>query len=116
MRDMARIIKPQLLDPETVRQVVDLGARIRIARQRRNLRLEDMADKSGLSRSTVEAVERGALSTSLGAYLAVLAVMGLSKEVDLIADPGLDRDGLGLALSVADKRVRVQRKDIGNDF
>lgn len=103
-------------DPTVLRQAVDLGARIRVARQRRRLRLEDVAQKTGLSRSTVEAVERGALTTAFGAYLSVLSVLGLARELELLADPGLDRDGLALELSVADKRVRLPRTDLGNDF
>lgn len=113
---MARTNAPVSIDSPAVAQAAALGARLRVARQRRRLRLEDMADKTGLSRSTIEAVERGALSTSFGAYLAVLTVLGLSRELDLLADPGLDRDGLALSLSVGDKRVRVSRKAVGNDF
>ena len=109
-------INPTPIDPQVVRQATDLGARIRVARRRRRLRLSDLADKSGLSRSTIEAVERGALGTSLGSYLAVLTALGLSREVDLVADPGLDRDGLALELSVTDKRVRVRPGTSGNDF
>jgi transcriptional regulator with XRE-family HTH domain len=92
-----------------------LGARIRAARTRRGLRREDLATKAGLSRSTIEAIERGALTTGIGAYLQVLWALGLDAEVDLIADPGLDRDGLALELSTQTKRVRVQRK-VDNDF
>lgn len=96
-------------------QAKALGARIRTARQARRLRLEDVARKSGLSRTTVEAVERGETSTSLGAYLAVLGSMGIGQEIDLIADPGLDREGLSLQFSVADKRVKLPTK-VDNDF
>src|SRR5688572_13548736 len=103
------------LPPHLANQAAALGDRIRIARQRRQLRLEDIALKTGLARSTIEAVERGKLGTSLGAYLAVLWILGLNRELDLIADPGLDRDGLALSLSVEDKRVRVPRK-LDNDF
>lgn len=107
--------KPSI--PEEFRnQAVELGMRIRAARQRRRLRLEDMADKAGLSRSTIEAVERGALTTSFGAYMAVLGVLGLTRELDLVADPGLDRDGLSLEFSVPDKRVRLPKTGIDNDF
>ena len=74
-----------------------------------------MADKTGLSRKTVEAVERGEPSTSLAAYLAVLGSMSLAQEIDLIADPGLDREGLSLRFSVPEKRVRLTQK-IDNDF
>jgi transcriptional regulator with XRE-family HTH domain len=112
---MARAPKLNL-DSEALRQAAVLGRRIRIARQRRRLRLEDVAEKTGLSRSTVEAVERGALTTAFGAYLSVLTVLGLARELDLLADPGLDREGLALQLSVADKRVRLPHKDLGNDF
>jgi len=113
---MARPPQLTAIDPSAIRQAADLGARLRVARMRRKLRLEDVADKTGLSRSTIEAVERGALTTSFGAYLAVLSALGIGRELDLIADPGLDRDGLALSLSAADKRVRVQRKNVGNDF
>jgi transcriptional regulator with XRE-family HTH domain len=92
-----------------------LGLRIRAARQARRLRLADVAEKTGLSRKTVEAVERGEVSTSLGAYIAVLGCMGLTDALSLVADPGLDREGLALHFSALDKRVRVGGK-IDNDF
>lgn len=41
--------------------------------------------------------------------------MGLNQEFELLADPGLDRDGLGLEISVQTKRVGVRRK-VSNDF
>lgn len=92
-----------------------LGERIRAARVRRKWRQEDLASRAGLSRSFVQAVERGAVSCSLGGVLTLLWTLGLANEVDLIADPGLDRDGLALALSSEKKRVFVPRK-LDNDF
>lgn len=102
--------------PETVvRRAAELGRRVRAARIRRKWRREDLASRSGLSRTAVEAVENGKLSTGLGTYLQVLWALGLDREVDLLADPGLDRDGLALELNAQTKRVRVQRK-LDNDF
>lgn len=96
-------------------QAKALGLRIRAARQARRLRREDVAQKSGVSRTTIEAVERGETSTSLGAYLAVLGSLGLAEELDLIADPGVDREGLSLQYSVSGKRVKLPTK-VDNDF
>lgn len=102
--------------PEPVsRRAVELGQRVRAARIRRKWRREDLASRSGLSRTAVEAVENGKLSTGLGTYLQVLWALGLDREFDLLADPGLDRDGLALELNAQTKRVRVQRK-LDNDF
>ena len=115
MRFMART-NPISTAPEAVSdRVAQLGQRIRAARSRRGLRREDLARRAGISRSTVEAVERGELSTGIGAYVRALWAVGLDQELDLVADPGLDRDGLALELSALTKRVRVQRK-ISNDF
>ena len=48
-----------------------------------------------------------------GAYAQVLWVLQLDRELDLVADPGLDRDGL--AFSVEHKRVMPKRQ-VNNDF
>lgn len=112
MHDMASITPT----PEEVSQrALGLGLRIRAARTRRKLRRADLAQRAGISRSTLEAVERGELATGLGAYLKALWALGLDGELELIADPGLDRDGLALELSSQTKRVRV-RRDLDNDF
>jgi hypothetical protein len=47
--------------------------------------------------------------------VAALWVLGLLDELDLVADPGLDRDAHALTFSVADKRVRPRRR-LDNDF
>ncbi len=112
---MTRIIDISNLSPESVSQAQGLGSRIRIARQRRGLRVEDVAEKAGIGKKTVEAVEKGSLTTSLGAYLAVLSCMSLSREVDLVADPGLDREGALLVYEPVTRRVRPSRK-LDNDF
>ena len=92
-----------------------LGARIKHARIQRKWRQVDVADKTGLSRTAIDAVERGEPTTGIATYFHILWVMGLDKELDLIADPGLDREGLALSYSVTDKRVRIVRK-VDNDF
>lgn len=93
----------------------DLGARLAIARKRRQLRQQDLAERTGLSRSTIQAIERGELSCSLGGLLNVLWTLGLANELQLIADPGLDQQGLALALSRDKRRVFLPRQ-VDNDF
>ena len=104
------------LPPEEVTGIAQrLGGRIRAARVRRKLRQEDLARRSGLSRSSIQAIERGEVSCSIGGVLNVLWILGLAGEIELIADPGLDRDGLSLSLDADKKRVFVPRKP-DNDF
>ncbi len=102
--------------PDTVvKQAQALGVRVRAARARRSLRVEDLASRADMSLKTVQAIERGDLGTGIGAYLKILWALGLTSEIDLIADPGLDQTGLSLELSAQGKRVRV-KKAVDNDF
>ncbi len=107
-------MKAKAPDP-VCRALSKLGSRIRLARTRRRLRQEDLAGRIGCARSTVVAIERGTTTTEIGAYVSALWVLGLLDELDLVADPSLDRDGQALTFSVADKRVRP-RQCLNNKF
>jgi DNA-binding XRE family transcriptional regulator len=100
------------LKPEDApgQSLLRLGSRIRLARTRRKLRQEDLAQQIGRARATVVAIEKGSPNTEIGAYAAALWALGLLQELDLVADPGLDRDGQAFAFSAADKRVRPRRQ------
>ena len=110
-----KITNTEIRPPEVAAIARALGSRIRAARVRRKIRQADLAARTGLSRSSIQAVERGELSCSLGIFLHVLWNLGLADEISLIADPGLDREGLSLALDVEKKRVFVPRK-VDNAF
>jgi transcriptional regulator with XRE-family HTH domain len=103
------------LPPELKVRLEAFGLRVRDARLHRRLRQIDLAERAGLSRSTIEAIERGSADTAFGAYARVLWVMGLDRELDLVADPAMDQQGAALEYKPGERRVRV-RKDLGNDF
>lgn len=96
-------------------QAQALGQRIRAARTRRKLRIEDMALHADLAVKTISAIERGELGTGLGAVLKVLWALGLGSGIDQVADPGLDQTGLALDLNAQGQRVRI-KKATDNDF
>jgi len=98
-----------------IQSLVRLGSRIRIARLRRKLRQEDLARQIGRTRATVAAIEQGSFTTEIGAYVSALWALGLLQELELVADPGLDKDGQALSYSPADKRVRL-RQQLRNEF
>ena len=102
-------------DDAPAQAIMRLGSRIRIARLRRKLRQEDLARQIGRTRATVIAIEQGSATSEIGAYVSALWTLGLLRELDLVADPGLDRDGQALSFSATDKRVRL-RRPLNNKF
>lgn len=85
--------KSVLLEPNIEDKIKKMGQRIKKARLRRNISIESISEKAGISESTFYAIEHGASTVSLGAYAAVLAILGLDNDIDVIA---VDEDGKAL--------------------
>jgi transcriptional regulator with XRE-family HTH domain len=94
-----------------------LGARLRIARRRRGLRLRDLAQRAGIAYDTARAVEQGNLLTGIGAYFALIWALGLEEEFGRLMDPKQDAEGERLALAALPQRVPGPRLgSADNDF
>ena len=64
-------------------------ARLRMARLRRRLSAKQLAERAGMAPMTLRGLERGGSGVTIGAYLAVMQVLGIEKDLDLLgkADP-----------------------------
>jgi transcriptional regulator with XRE-family HTH domain len=92
-----------------------LGANLRTARLRRNLTIEDVAEKIGTSRHAVLAAEKGKPSTSAAVYTALLWTFDLLGPMEALADPGGDEEGL--ARSAHRERARAKKPgELDSDF
>lgn len=76
--------KPVLL-PTAKRIMKVLGENIKLARRRRRLNTEQVAERANISRSTLWLVEKGDPGVAMGTYLQVLFVLGLEKDMQRIA-------------------------------
>lgn len=85
---MAR--KKVALLPSTEQALEKVGTNIRRARLRRNICAEILAERAGISADTLSAIEKGLSTVSIGAYAAVLAVLEMDNDLEMIA---LDEEG-----------------------
>lgn len=90
--------------PSLRRQLQELGENIRLARLRRGFAAELVAERVGISRPTLRAIEHGDGSVSMGAYAGVLQTLGLEKTL-----AGVARDDV-LGRKLQDLNVRVRRR------
>jgi transcriptional regulator with XRE-family HTH domain len=92
-----------------------LGANLRTARLRRNLTIEEVAQKIGTGPKPVADAEKGKVSTGAAVYMALLWAYDLLTPMDAIADPVTDREGL--ARSAQRERARTKSTtELDSDF
>ena len=72
--------------PSTEKILETMGEQIKLARLRRQLSVELVAERAGISRATLWNVEKGSPSVAIGIYAAVLhALYNMDKDLLLVA-------------------------------
>jgi len=87
-----------------------LGHDIRDARRRRRIPVAILAQRSSISRMTLNKVEKGDPGVSLGSYATVLFALGMADRLADVADPRHDAVGLDLEAEHLPERIRLPRR------
>src|SRR5438128_9339030 len=90
--------------PALKRLLTGLGKNIKLARLRRRFSATVIAERAGMSRNTLRAIERGDPNVTLGAYANVLFSLGLQNELGNLAHD----DELGRKLQDAGLPMRAR--------
>lgn len=76
------------------------GHRLKLARLRRRISAVHFSERMGVSRDTLHRLEKGDSTIALGSYMRALRVLGLDRDLDLVArDDELGRKLQDLRLS-----------------
>ncbi|MDR0394335.1 MAG: helix-turn-helix domain-containing protein [Tannerella sp.] len=71
--------------PRLTKILEELGEDIKLARLRRKFSAEQVAQRAGISRSTLWQIEKGMPNVSMGYYAQVLFILGLEKNLSTMA-------------------------------
>lgn len=75
----------QALLPKQQRIFKQVGEQIRLARLRRRLTAQQLAERAGISRNTLYLLEKGSPSSSIATLFRILSVLGLEDDFVAIA-------------------------------
>lgn len=91
-----------ILLPKAQKVVSTLGENIKLARLRRKYSTQQVSERANISRPTLLSIEKGNPNVSIGAYVKVLMVLGLEKDITTVAKD----DDLGRRLQDANLVIR----------
>ncbi len=100
---------------EVEQAIARLGRDLRTARLRRNLTIDDVANKIGTGPRAIMDAEKGKLSTGIAVYTALLWAYDLLRPFSALADPLANSEGLALDQLSGRERAR-SGKGLDNDF
>jgi len=103
-----------VLLPRLTKIMEGLGENIKLARLRRKLSAGQISERAGISRSTLWQIEKGSPNVSMGYYAQVLFVLGLEKNLSIMAAD----DVLGRKLQDAEilvKKRAPKRKGLNDE-
>ena len=95
------------LPPEAIEAIRQLGERIKIARKRRALTMQEMASRMFITRKTLARLENGDPGVSLAVFTSALWILGLEKDLLEIAVPERDKVGIFRERQRLPERVRT---------
>jgi transcriptional regulator with XRE-family HTH domain len=112
---MTRVSKIAASPPDEVaRALARLGANIRTARIRRRWTIAQLAERVGVSRMAMGAVEHGKATSAIAPYLGALWALGLLDQMRSVGDPDLDVEGRALE-SARSPRAAPKRRTLYED-
>lgn len=101
--DMKKKLQVSIKTENMLKSIAD---NIKMARERRSIKVTELASRIGVDRGTIIRLEKGASTVSLGLYLEVLNHLNLLDGQDVVTNPSND---VG-ALSEQIRKIRSEKR------
>ncbi len=93
------------------RALRQLGADLRDARRRRRIPTKVMAERAGISRTTLSKAEKGEPGVSVGTLATLMFILGLTERLATVADVSHDEVGRDLGDELLPQRIRPRGQE-----
>ncbi|MBC7461423.1 MAG: helix-turn-helix domain-containing protein [Thermoleophilia bacterium] len=93
-----------------------LGVEVESRRKERRWTEAELAERAGISRTTLWKVERGDTTVALGTVFDVATLVGVTLFHDTVADVASARQRVSDRLELLPDRIRVSAREVNDDF
>lgn len=89
-------------------KITQVGQHIKLARKRRGLTMQEMADRMFVTRKTLNRLESGDPGVGFGILASALLALGLEDDLIHLANPETDRTGNLIDKQSHDQKQRIR--------
>lgn len=109
-------MKPRVYSKYAKEAAFLLGQQIRLERKKRQWSEQNLAERAGISRATLQKIEAGEMSPSIGLVFEVAALVGvpLFEQESRVLATSIELAQSKIAL--LPKRIRTKTKAVDDDF
>jgi DNA-binding XRE family transcriptional regulator len=94
-----------------------LGKHIQLSRKERRLTESDLADRVGISRATLQKIEKGDLKCELGLYFEAAALVGIPLfQMDSNSNLKMNLEHINTKIALLPKAIRKKKKEVDDAF
>lgn len=94
-----------------------LGRHIQLGRKERHLTEMDLAERAGISRATLQKIEKGDLKCELGLYFELAALIGVPLfQVGSGSDFDMNFDRINNKIALLPKAIHKKKKEVDDAF
>lgn len=109
--------KERAYSRQTKDAAILLGKHIQLGRKERALTALDLADRAGISRATLQKIEKGDPKCELGLYFELATLVGVPLfTVDSASSFTLDIDRVNNKIALLPKSIRKKKKEVDDAF
>lgn len=93
-----------------------LGKHIKLGRKQRKWSEQILSERAGISRRTLQKIEKGDMTPAIGLYFEVAVLVGVNLfETDKVP-PGVQIERIQDKISLLPKRIKAPNRAVDDDF
>jgi transcriptional regulator with XRE-family HTH domain len=93
-----------------------LGKQIRLARKQRKWSEQNLADRAGISRATLQKIEKGEMTCAIGLVFETAVLVGINLFEHEKIPLSLNLENVNLRIALLPQRIRPKTKVADDDF
>lgn len=110
------MMKPRVYSKYAKEAAFLLGQQIRLERKRRQWSEQNLAERAGISRATLQKIEAGEMSPSIGLVFEVAALVGVPLFEQESRDLATSIELAQSKIALLPKRIKTRTKAVDDDF